>query len=102
LLAWFPIDDQRIPTPNRCVAALGDHCDSIPDADDIGDASNGAGSGVIEGAQTAAPHWATHQHRELHPWQPNVDAVAGLAAHLGGRIEATRRLADEAKLRRLL
>jgi len=81
---------------------VGDDCERIIERDDLVHARHASGLAVVNRFELPLEHRALDKRSVEHAGKPNVDAVGGAAQNLVGRVERSRRLADERPVLRIL
>ena len=98
--ARIPDDVERLETALRGPEMLADHRDRVVDLEHVDDARQRPRAPVVDRTQRAAEGRAGLDGGDLHARHLHVDAELRGAHHLGGRIDAAQRLADERERRR--
>ncbi len=98
VLAFVELKLQRAPAFHGGPGVVGDHRDAARNLNNLLDAGNGLGFRVVEAGNLAAEDRAARDHGVNHAGTPGVDAEAGGAVHLAGRVQALGRCTDQVEI----
>ena len=94
----IPGDGHRLEPGPRRPRMVADHGHQIVEDDDLTDARDRHGRGIVDTDHLAAEHGTRGEGGELHPRRQRVDAVLRRAVRLVRRVQPLQRLADQAEV----